>query len=604
MLFPLVSFATGLFLIILSTLIYQGNFPFNRPFVLANLANNLFFLWGNISTSLAAMLGIIGYWNIIRGDDLRLGRIVLLILGLAVSTWAFLETVTEKNPLRKLQILVTSKSISYFLTGVSILALISIFLIAFCDYNYGGDAFMYHVPFAARLLGIIKPEQYIFEYSSENRFLGFPLLANWLQGLFWVIFHQIEATNLVAYSSLIILIIYLVKVPKISFYLATLSLLAVPMIHMHAARSYIDLPGNVGVAIYILTFYLLYIKRINLDTKSLLILFFSAFTSANIKPQLIPIVLLLFLCSLAIFFKNYWQLEKSHNQNIKKTLKIGLLGILASLLIFYSPIKNTLLYQNPFYPVKVVIAGHVLNYSEEPPDNMHPNIRKLSPPLRWGKSVLEIDVFDPRRPWLWTLGMDFISWEDERFGMGGYFGAYVIFNTLIFIFLCWKNWQKETRIALIFVGVMTSITAWMPQSYQLRYYMYWMIVLVTLNTYLVSRFAERYPSPRNLIKPQYFGLVAMTFMLIFIHKTNKFYTFPSFQPLAQQIKETPWIVQKEVFKQIKDGDRVCLIGKTPYSFFYSSYFHPSRNYSVRSEFSDYLDDKHIKDKCEGLKVLH
>jgi hypothetical protein len=98
MLFPLVSFATGLFLIILSTLIYQGNLPFNRPFVLANLANNLFFLWGNISTSLAAMLGIIGYWNIIRGDDLRLGRIVLFILGLAVSTWAFLETISKKIP--------------------------------------------------------------------------------------------------------------------------------------------------------------------------------------------------------------------------------------------------------------------------------------------------------------------------------------------------------------------------------------------------------------------------------------------------------------------------------------------------------------------------
>jgi hypothetical protein len=90
MLFPLVSFATGLFLIILSTLIYQGNFPFNRPFVRANLANNLFFLWGNISTSLAAMLGIIGYWNIIRGDDLRLGRIVLLILAKSRSPIDFI----------------------------------------------------------------------------------------------------------------------------------------------------------------------------------------------------------------------------------------------------------------------------------------------------------------------------------------------------------------------------------------------------------------------------------------------------------------------------------------------------------------------------------
>jgi hypothetical protein len=35
--------------------------------------------------------------------------------------------------------------------------------------------------------------------------------------------------------------------------------------------------------------------------------------------------------------------------------------------------------------------------------------------------------------------MDFVPMEGERFGMGGYFGAYVIFNLLIFIFLCWKK---------------------------------------------------------------------------------------------------------------------------------------------------------------------
>ena len=74
----------------------------------------------------------------------------------------------------------------------------------------------------------------------------------------------------------------------------------------------------------------------------------------------------------------------------------------------------------------------VLNNKETPPDFMHENIRKLSPYLRWGRSILEIDVFDDRRPWPWTLGMDFISWDEEKFGLGGYFGGYVTFSFLLF----------------------------------------------------------------------------------------------------------------------------------------------------------------------------
>lgn len=607
MLVPLLSFVIGFSLLIFSTLVYQEKLPFNQPFILRKLADNLLFLWGNVSISLAAMLGIAGYWNIFRGDDLRLGRIVLFLLGMTVSSWSLLETIDENNPLKKLKIseklkrIETLKIISYGLTGISILTLISIFLIAFYDYNYGGDAFMYHVPFAARLWGIIPPEQYTFEYFTENRFLGFPLLANWLQGLFWTIFQRIEATNLVAYSSLIILIIYLVKVAKIPFYLTTLSLLAVPMIHMHAARSYIDLPGNVGISICIFTLYLLYIKKLELNIKTISILFLAAFASANIKLQLIPIVFLLLLGSLPLFIQHYWQAEKNKNQNIAKLLQVFLLGTLASLVIFYNPIKNTFLYQNPAYPIKISIAGHVLNNTEASPDFMHPNIRKLSPPIRWAKSILEIDAFDKRRPWPWTLAMDFISWNEERFGIGGYFGAYVIFNLLLLSFLCWKSWKKETKTALIFLGLMTGVTVWMPQSYELRYYMYWMIILVSLNAYLVCRFGKNNLSPRNPIKPQYLGLIALVFMLIFIQKTTKFFTYPSFEPLSQQLATADWIVKKEIYAQIKDGDRVCLVEKAPFSFFYNSYFHPGRHYSVRSEFN--LEDERMKNKCNGWKIL-
>ncbi|WLT38014.1 hypothetical protein NON20_20840 [Synechocystis sp. B12] len=383
MLVPLLGLAIGFLLLTFSLLVYKGVTIVQRYTFLGKFENNVLFIWGNISISLAAMLGIAGYWNVFQGDDLRLGRIVLFLVGIIATSWSILETLDINHPLRKFAVAEKIKKIGvlniigYILSGAAVLTLISIFGIAFFDYNYGGDAFMYHIPFAARIWGIIPPEQYTFEYFTENRFLGFPLLANWLQGLFWVVFNRIEATNLVSYFSLIILIVYLVKVPKIPFYLASLSLLAVPMIHMHAARSYIDLPGNVGVSICILTLYLLYIDKVKLNLKTISILFLSAFVAANIKLQLIPVVFLLILCSLPLFVINYWQTDKTRQANMLKLAQVFALGTLASLVIFYNPIKNIFLYQNPAYPVKITIAGQVLNHTEESPNFMHEKIRRL-----------------------------------------------------------------------------------------------------------------------------------------------------------------------------------------------------------------------------------
>merc|ERR1712054_699879 len=105
--------------------------------------------------------------------------------------------------------------------------------------------------------------------------------------------------------------------------------------------------------------------------------------------------------------------------------------------------------------------------------------------MGWGRTVLEINAFDDRRPWPWTLAMDFISWDEERFGIGGYFGGYVLVNLCLFIYLCIRNFNAQAKVAMILMLIMTALTPLMPQAYELRYYMYWMIVFVSLNCYLL-----------------------------------------------------------------------------------------------------------------------
>ena len=164
---------------------------------------------------------------------------------------------------------------------------------------------------------------------------------------FWKLFQKPEATNLVSYLSLLTIISYLKLYLKIPFYMASLSLLAIPMVHMHAARSYIDLPGNIAVSILILTTYCLYINKNSLKSKNLLIIFISATIAANTKFQLIPVVFIV-LCFVLFKIKVIFLENK---KNFPKLFRSVTLCLLASLIVFFTPIKNTVIYSNPFYPV-------------------------------------------------------------------------------------------------------------------------------------------------------------------------------------------------------------------------------------------------------------
>lgn len=594
MLIPLISLIIGIAILTVSFSIYSG-LPIIKSFpILFNIRSKPQILVGLFLISIALMLGIIGYFGYIDGSSLRVIRLFLGIGGLLSISIPTIQNLIQEN--RFIQKFFSFLTIQNILTLVSCSLIASIFLISFFDGNYGGDAHMYHIPFAARIWGLVPPEQFTFEYNLEHRYKGFPLLANFLQGLFWVIFQRPEATNLLAFFSLISIIAYFKFALNVPFYLATISLLAVPMIHMHAGRSYIDLPGNVAISILILTTYLLYINKIHFNHQTFLLIIGSAAVAAHTKFQLIPITFLALLAVLPQVILKYGKSdEKQQNEKIRIAKVLGLC-FLASLVIFATPIRNIIVYQNPFYPVKVEIAGQVLNHNEAPPNFMHPTLKQLPPHLRWGRSILEIDVFDERRPWPWTLAMDFISWDEAKFGLGGYFGGYVIFNLCLFLYLCIKR-VEGTSAAITLMLIMTILTPLMPQAYELRYYMYWMIVFVGLNCYLVCNHLMQSPDKR-FINPQYFSLVALGFMFIFMEKTHYFFTKPSFSPLSDYVTVN---VSEEIINQIEDGESVCIVGKAPHTFFYSSYFHPSRDYSIQGEFQ--MSPEYIAEKCGDKKIL-
>lgn len=600
---PLISFFLGLIIITFNLLFWQNQFlskPINK---LINSNFKIYAIIGNFLIAIALMLGLFGYFNEISGDLIRTIRILMIISGIFfifVSTKifnTFIEYAIEHKLIKK----IPQQNI-YILNFLSIIVLFSLFLKAFFDANYAGDGYWYHLPFAGRIWGIIPPDVYTFEQILEYRYLGLPLLANFFQGLFWFILQRPEAGNLFCYFSLITLIIYLKFYLKIPFYLATISLLAVPMVHMHSTKMYIDLPTNIFAAITILTIYQIALKNFVANKYDLGIIFGSATMSANMKFQAVPVIVVMVGVLFCGLLTRIW-LDKKANINNKliQSLRTIILICLASLIVFFTCVKNVVVYQNPFYPMKLEIAGIVLNHEEENVDVMHDDLRKHHKSIRWVRSLLEIEAFDDRRPWPWTLAMDYIGRHEKTFGVGGYFAGYVVFNLLILGYISWRFWGKETQYGLLFFIPLSLFTSLLPQAYELRYYMYWMIVLVSLNIYYCTYFSETFTT--KIIKPLYFGLVATGFMFAFIIATRYWFTKPHFSSFADQLKRTD-ILDQQVLTNIKNGKYgkdICLIEKNQFGVLYSYYFHPDSfdHYSITAEF-----DRPPRDiRCQGKKIV-
>ncbi|MEL6440458.1 MAG: hypothetical protein AAFQ80_14520 [Cyanobacteria bacterium J06621_8] len=462
--------------------------------------------------------------------------------------------------------------------AISILLLFLIFLKAIIDIDTNYDTWWYHLPFAARVWGIVPVENFAPELVIQYRFEGFPLLANWFQGLLWWATGRVQAANLVGFFSVIIYLVFLQNRLQIPWYLGTLALLAIPTVFTHAATCFVDLPGNIGMSVLVIMTYIMFQKPEFPSRRDLIIMFFGAVTAVNTKPQLQPLAFLV-CCIIAIRF--VWLCFKQSAVTKKRLVRILPLALLASLLIFATPVKNIALHGNPFYPIKIEVAGVVLNHESVPEAYQEGNRAR-----KWLSSVLEINT----PPWWstdqWNAGME--EFMDRG---GGFFGLYVIFNILLLVSFCFSEQlrsgqsptPKEARNALITVFLMSLVPANFPQSHELRYFMFWMISLVSLNLYLISR-----NHGWRWLQPKYLGLIYLIFQLVVQYKAGRFYGKPVLISLEKHLSNT---VRPELLTQIPPNSQICLKSQhgisnedqVPFvpiqnTFLYSSYFHPELDY--------------------------
>jgi hypothetical protein len=608
MLVPLVSFLVGILILGYAFIVYTNHPILNNSSLVLPLKGNKWFATGLIFISIAFILGIIGYllgffieYNVVY---FRYLRIAFLGIGLITIKITLAQNLKYLKKIPKFILFFIKLNADDLLKVAGIIFILLLLLKSILVVDWiGGDSWMYQLPFAARIWGLVTPPEYIFEHDYEIFYGKTTMLANFLQGFFWFIFglENPQGANLLSFLSLVVFFLFLRSYFSIPLYLSTICILAVPLIHIAATAAYVDLPGNVCVAIAILMTYLLYIKDNFLTKKNIIIFVLAAGGAANIKYLMVPPIFIIFIFAwlriIWLYFPQ-WQQETIPIKTRQISLFLSL-SFVCAIIIFATEFKNLVFYGNPFYPLKVEIGGVVLNHLLVGDSNyMSDKIQAMSPLQRWIFSLLEIGAFDERRPWLWTIAMDYIPLTEDTFGMGGYFSVYVVFNIVLFFILC-RRWVKETKTALILFFLMSGITVFLPFSYQLRYYMYWIMTLIALNLYLVS---QEQISPKklpfiNLTTVGYFSLgILITFCVI----TNWVYTYPNVTTLAKLLNEGR--AKPEVLAQIKDGEKVCLVGFTPLTFFYNANFHPGRNYSIKSEFA--VGKELVEERCGDYRIIY
>lgn len=455
------------------------------------------------------------------------------------------------------------------------------------------DSLAYHLPFAARLAGICSDACYQLGVFMEAAYDGYPKLYHRLQALVWRITghaHVVDVLNIVALAVYCGLLRRWFGVPPAW---TVCGLLAVPLIQIHATATYIDLPVNLAVASAILALHVFARAPEAFGWSRLAVLFGCIAFAAHSKPQMIVVAAVLeigFAVAAGVLLARGRRVGPFVPGRAASWIGLACLLVVVGCVTAAKSIDNLIDHGNPVYPVRVELLGITLDGPTKAgagEDSIAEDWRAVPSPLRWLASVLEIGAYDHRQvPWTFDQGYckTTLVWDGcwrpvtASFRMGGFFVPYVLG---LLGFLAWasgsQSSQERRRMAAVMIGT-TVLASVLPRSHELRFYSFWMIVLVTLC--LVGAFdscsqqrRHRADQARALLG----GIVLVTLISVSLMSKGQYIdpTGPDLQSMIDTLD-----IRRHI-DALSDGDVACVDPAwAPHAFLFAPIFHPGRSYTV------------------------
>jgi hypothetical protein len=217
-------------------------------------------------------------------------------------------------------------------------------------------------------------------------------------------------------------------------------------------------------------------------------------------------------------------------------------------------------------------------------------LEHVSRPTRFAASVLEMGVRPLSDPARWTYGQ-MTPPDHPGLRMGGFFGAYVLINLALLGFRLARDRSREAIAGASGLAVMTLFVSVIPQSHELRYHLYWMIVLVSINLWLAAR------PGASLIGPLGFGAVSLVALGVVVAVSRGVFLTPRPQTFEELVaKRAP----PSAIAKIAEGSTAC-IERPPYSLLWAATFHEPRQYRIQSGTPEYNECDNHEGKVVGAR---
>jgi hypothetical protein len=425
--------------------------------------------------------------------------------------------------------------------GLAAVALVDLAVRSAIRWDPQWDGLAYHIPFAAVRGGLSIP--YDMNDAMRPRFDGFPPLPELVQGLFWRATGSVNATGVVNFLAFGIFLAYCHKALRAPFWLVALISLTAPLVLIHTSTVYVDLFGNAFLAIGLASCLALYLfpeQRPRLVTLGGL----AALTAAAwSKYQLVPLVGVAFLLFIVVVFRS-----RAAEAFSRRQAAAILLVFVALAAAPYA--KNLAVFGNPFWPVRVPVAGALFPYVED----STAELSQERPADLIGAPQAEVFVLsllETRNQAHWTF--DQRNGEADR-RMGGFWSVGVIVYLLLAFGMLISHRRREGLIAALTGLGLLALVAFLPQSNELRYYMFLPLTWAATIAMLFPAFRGRFPRAGVALL-----VVALGLFGFMAWENGDYYSLKKldYQDNATTLGVAAW------WSQLQPGQTYCAVGIFP-----------------------------------------
>lgn len=410
------------------------------------------------------------------------------------------------------------------------------------------DTFSYHLPFAAMHARMNIP--YELPPLLEAYYQGFPPLAEFVQGLLWRFTGSVNATGVVNYLALCLFLFFAARYLSARIWLTTIISLTAPLVLIHAASSYNDLFTNALLAIAVTAVMAMILFDRWSESRLLLWGLSGAVASAWSKFTVLPIVLLLFACLLAVYVGSFRQAGRRR----------PLLWVSIALAFALLPcLKNWMLYGNPTWPYGFAALKSrfpsKLDTRSVSGEQSPPPLRGAGQPELFFRSLFEIDhptSYPDRERWIIDQGNGWMA-----FRSGGFWVVSVATTAFAAVLLGFLSRPRHGIVIAAAIAVFWGLLAITPQSHELRYYLFLPLTNAALIAIFLPRVVPLYPAT---------ALVVLTLILgefLWVSKINRAYYRVERVGLDEAAEAYN---VKGFWTQLQPGITYCAAGFAPAAF--------------------------------------